>query len=236
MKSPTKSGKYVAYYRVSTDRQGQSGLGLEAQRAAVMSYLNGGKWELIAEHTEVESGKKSTNRPELLAALARCKAEGATLVIAKLDRLAREVHFISGLIKSDVNFVCCDNPLVKADDMYGRYMLHMLSSFAELEREQISVRTKAALDAARRRGVKLGKFGKELARRNKAAAQENAHSLAPIVAAIRAEGHTTVRAITEQLNARGIQSPRGARWHIPAVHRLLKNMDGRKRRPARRVV
>lgn len=235
MKSPIKSGKYVAYYRVSTDRQGQSGLGLEAQRKAVLDYLNGGNWQLIAEHTEVESGKKSTNRPELLAALALCKAEGATLVIAKLDRLARNVHFISGLIESAVNFVCCDNPHVRADDPQGRCMLHMLSAFAELERAQISNRTKAALDAARRRGVKLGTYGEELARRNKAAAQENAHSLAPTVAEIRAAGHTTVRAITEQLNARGIQSPRGARWHIPAVHRLLKNMEPRKRRAARRA-
>lgn len=231
MKTPIKTGKFVAYYRVSTERQGASGLGLEAQKKAVLDYLNGGRWELIAEHTEVESGKRN-DRPELRAALDRCKTEGATLVIAKLDRLARNVHFISGLIESAASFVCCDNPHVRADDPQGRCMLHMLSAFAELERAQISSRTKAALDAARRRGVKLGTFGKELAKRNKGAAQENARNLAPIVAEIRAAGHTTIRAIAEQLNARGIASPRGARWHVPAVHRLIKNMDRRTRRPA----
>lgn len=232
MKSPMKSGKYVAYYRVSTDRQGASGLGLDAQRKAVLDFLNGGRWEIIAEHTEVESGKRN-DRPELRAALDRCKAEGATLVIAKLDRLARNVHFISGLMESAVAFVCCDNPHVRADDPQGRCMLHMLAAFAEMERAQISARTKAALAAAKRRGTKLGTYGKELARQNKTAAQDNAARLAPVVADIRAAGFATVRGIAEQLNARGIPSPRGARWHVPAVHRLLKNMAPRQRRPAR---
>lgn len=227
MKSPMKSGKYVAYYRVSTDRQGQSGLGLEAQRAAVMSYLNGGKWDLISEHTEVLSGKRD-DRPELKKALDLCKRAGATLIVAKMDRLGRRASFVLNMLdNSGVNFVFVEMPHASTLEIGIRAVV------AQEEGRVISARTKAAIAISREnRGVKWGTFGKELARRNKAAAQENAHSLAPTVAEIRAAGHTTVRAITEQLNARGIPSPRGARWHIPAVHRLIKNMDRRTRRPA----
>src|SRR4051794_1999837 len=139
---------YIAYYRVSTDRQGASGLGLEAQRATVLRHL--ATDQLAAEYTEVESGKKHTNRPQLLAALQECRKRRATLVIAKLDRLGRNVAFISALMESGAEFVCCDNPHA------NRLMLHMLAAFAEHEREQISQRTKAALAAAKARGVKLG--------------------------------------------------------------------------------
>ena len=122
--------KFVAYYRVSTDKQGASGLGLEAQQQAIMSYLNGGDWELITEFTEVESGKNN-QRPELHNALTVCMKEKATLVIAKLDRLGRNVHFISGLMESGVDFVAVDNPHAT------RLLLHLLAAFAEHEREQI---------------------------------------------------------------------------------------------------
>src|SRR6267378_4434800 len=142
---------FVSYYRVSTGRQGHSGLGLDAQRQAVQEYL-GGKPEnqLVEEHTEIESGKRS-DRPELQAALATCKRHKATLIIAKLDRLARNVAFIANLMESGVEFVAVDNPHA------SKLMLHMLAAFAEHEREQISSRTKAALAAAKARGVKLGK-------------------------------------------------------------------------------
>lgn len=144
------NGHYIAYYRVSTTRQGQSGLGLEAQQQAVKQYLNGGNWQILAEFTEIESGKRN-DRPKLAEAIALCKRLQATLVIAKLDRLARNVHFISGLMESGVEFVAVDNPNA------NRLMLHMLAAFAEHEREQISRRTKDALAAAKARGVKLGK-------------------------------------------------------------------------------
>src|SRR5438477_9726116 len=141
---------FVAYYRVSTARQGQSGLGLDAQRQAVCDYLAGQAGsQLIAEFTEIESGKRN-NRPELEAALAMCKRAKATLVIAKLDRLARNLAFIANLMESGVDFLATDNPHAT------KLMVHMLAAFAEHEREQISARTKAALAAAKARGVRLG--------------------------------------------------------------------------------
>jgi len=140
--------KFIAYYRVSTERQGQSGLGLDAQRTAVLSHITGTS-ELIAEFTEIESGKKN-DRPQLAAALASCKKQKAKLIIAKLDRLARNVAFIANLMESGVEFIAADNPHA------NKLMLHMLAAFAEHEREQISKRTKDALAAAKARGTRLG--------------------------------------------------------------------------------
>src|SRR3954451_12613838 len=142
-------GRFVAYYRVSTDRQGRSGLGLDAQRAAVADYLNGGNWQLVAEFTEVESGRKN-DRPELAKALTACRRIGAPLVIAKLDRLARNVAFVSNLMESGVEFTAVDFPTA------NRLTIHILAAVAEHEREMISARTKAALAAAKARGTKLG--------------------------------------------------------------------------------
>lgn len=144
-------GKFVAYYRVSTKTQGESGLGLEAQQSAVQKFLNGGQWELVAEFTEVETGTNKRKRPELMKALALAKRSKATLVIAKLDRLARNVNFVSGLQDSGVDFVAVDNPHA------NRHMVNMMAVFAEMEAEAISNRTKAALAAAKERGVKLGR-------------------------------------------------------------------------------
>ncbi len=142
-------GKFISYCRVSTARQGASGLGLEAQKKAISDYLNGGEWELLGEFIEVESGKKD-NRPELQKALSHCTIKGATLVIAKLDRLTRNVAFISRLMESGVDFVACDFPQA------NRLTVHILAAVAEHEREMISERTKAALAAAKARGRKLG--------------------------------------------------------------------------------
>ena len=136
------STAYVAYYRVSTQRQGQSGLGLDAQRQAVSRYVNGG--QLVAEFTEVESGKRSTNRPQLQAALEECKRRHAVLLIAKLDRLARNVHFISGLMEAGVEFIAADMPFA------NKLTVHVMAAMAEWEREQISQRTKDALATAKR--------------------------------------------------------------------------------------
>src|SRR5688572_7815435 len=131
-------GNFDAYYRVSTDRQGKSGLGLEAQQQAVRDYLNGGRWQLVAEVVEVESGKRS-DRPKLQEALRLCRLHGATLVIAKLDRLARNVNFVSNLMESGVDFVAVDFPQA------NRLTVHILAAVAEHEAEAISARTKAAL-------------------------------------------------------------------------------------------
>jgi DNA invertase Pin-like site-specific DNA recombinase len=140
--------EFIAYYRVSTDRQGASGLGLAAQRQAVARFIGAG--HLVAEYTEVESGKKHRNRPQLLAALADCRKRRAVLLIARLDRLARNVAFIANLMESGVDFVAVDMPTA------NRLTIHILAAVAEHERETISTRTKAALAEAKRRGTRLG--------------------------------------------------------------------------------
>jgi DNA invertase Pin-like site-specific DNA recombinase len=142
-------GKFVAYYRVSTAKQGRSGLGLEAQQEAVRAYLNGGSWQLVAEVVEVESGKRN-DRSKLAEALRLCRLHGATLIIAKLDRLARNVAFISNLMESGVEFTAVDFPQA------NRLTVHILAAVAEHEAKAISTRTKDALAAAKARGVRLG--------------------------------------------------------------------------------
>src|SRR5262249_5437119 len=144
-------GRFIAYYRVSTDKQGKSGLGLDAQRRAVIDYLDGGKWTLLDEFTEIESGKRN-DRPELENALAACKKHKAKLVIAKLDRLSRDLAFIATLMTKKVDFICCDNPTAT------KFTIHILAAVAEHERDAISARTKAGLAAAKANGKKLGQL------------------------------------------------------------------------------
>src|SRR6266513_3147515 len=146
---PAHQGKFVAYFRVSTDKQGKSGLGLDAQRKSVLDYLDGGRWSLIAQFTEIESGKRN-DRPELEKALAACKKQKARLVIAKLDRLSRNLAFIAALIDSGVEFIAVDNPHA------NKLTVHILAAVAQHEREIISARTSAALKAAKARGKRLG--------------------------------------------------------------------------------
>src|SRR5262245_28207281 len=213
-------GKFIAYYRVSTDKQGQSGLGLDAQRAAVMTYLNGGPWKLIAEFTEVETGKRA-DRPELQKALAACRKHKGKLIIAKLDRLSRNLAFIATLMDSGVEFVATDNPHA------NRLTVHILAAVAEHERTAISERTKAALAAAKRRGVKLG--GPRLAVARKAsikarseAADAFAANVRPIIKEIQASGVSSLRGVARALTARGIRSPRGRDWSDVQVAAVLR--------------
>jgi DNA invertase Pin-like site-specific DNA recombinase len=220
---PENKGKFVSYYRVSTESQGRSGLGLEAQKKAVLDFLNGGDWELVAEFTEVETGKKAhtANRPELEHALKLCKKTQATLVIAKLDRLARNVHFISGLMERGVKFCAVEFP--NADP----FMLHVHAAMSEHERRLISARTKAGLERAKARGVKLGRHGAILARENASRARDQAKRLRPIIKTIREEGKSTIRTIMAELNQRGIVTTRGGPWRPHTVNLLLRRIDGK---------
>jgi len=209
------NGKYVAYYRVSTEKQGQSGLGLEAQRESVLKYLNGGNWELISEHTEVESGRRS-RRPELEAAIAACKKQKATLVVAKLDRLYRNAYFVAKLMHEGVPFVCVDNPHA------NKMTIHILAAVAENERELISDRTKAALERVKARGTVLGspapeKGALEAGKVAAKAADKMAINVQPLIADLRRKGLSTYREIADALNARGVPTARGGSWFASTV-------------------
>lgn len=218
--------RFIAYYRVSTERQGRSGLGLEAQKAAVLAYLNGGAWQLLAEFTEVESGRRK-DRPALAQALETARRQRATLVIAKLDRLARNVHFVSGLLEAKVDFVAADMP--EAD----RTFLQMVSVFAEWEARKISERTKAALAAAKARGRALGWSIQSRAHEQRAAAQKGADAnmaraalfadnVRPLIASIRATGAKSLQQIADALNARGVGTARGGRWYPTTVKSYIQ--------------
>jgi len=209
-----EQNKYIAYLRVSTNKQGQSGLGLDAQREMISSYINSnGINRQVPEYLEVESGKNN-NRPKLQEALDYCKQNQAVLIIAKLDRLARSVYFISGLMESGVEFIALDNPHA------NKLMLHLLAAFAEHEREQISQRTKAALQAAKVKGTKLGKNGKALAYKNKHKVKYQAELLRPHIERIQRKGITTYRGIADALNKAGIKSNNGL-WNSGRVWRVL---------------
>ncbi len=222
--------KVVAYYRVSTAAQGRSGLGLEAQRSAVKAYCKGRECQLLAEFTEVESGKRN-NRPELERALHHAKVTGATLVIAKLDRLSRNAAFLLQLQDSGVKFVAADMPEA------CHLTVGILALVAQQEREAISARTKAALQAAKERGRKLGNPNGAAALRRaakgnasavtalKGAADRHAADLAPVVAQLRAEGHHSLPALARALNDRQMQAPRGGHWHASSVRNLLARLN-----------
>jgi DNA invertase Pin-like site-specific DNA recombinase len=223
----THTGKFVAYYRVSTDRQGQSGLGLEAQRQLVTTFLNGGRWSLIGEFTEIESGtrKRLKERPMMAAALDLARKQKATLVVAKLDRLARDVQFISTLLNGKVPFLCADMP--EADKTF----LQMMAVFAEYEAKRISDRTTQALAALKRQGKQLGSPTPEVGSAEgvkviKAKADAYAERVGPQVRdIIKRSGATTLREIADVLTARSIETPRGnTQWYASQVSNLLKRV------------
>ncbi len=221
-------GNFVAYFRCSTERQGKSGLGLEAQQKSVETYLNVGSRSLVASFTEVESGKVD-DRPKLQEALATCRIHNATLLIAKLDRLSRDAHFLLGLQKSGVRFVAVDMP--HADN----FTVGILALVAQKEREMISQRTKDALAAARVRGVKLGgnrNNSSSISRIGSVAsvairstkATSRANDLAPILRDQMSQG-LSLRAIGSHLDTLGIKTARGNSWTAASVQRVIKRLE-----------
>lgn len=218
------TGKHVAYFRVSTARQGRSGLGLDAQRKAVGDYLNGGLWELVGEFVEIESGKLDA-RPQLEQALSLCELTGATLVVAKLDRLSRNVAFLATLQDSGVRFVAADMP--EANEL----TIHIMAAVAQAERKAISRRTKEALAAAKARGVRLGGNRGNLADLRKGpaasaavrakASAERATKVLKHVEAARAEGASSLRLVARALNDKGITPPRGGKWSAAQIARVI---------------
>lgn len=222
--------KYISYLRVSTARQGASGLGLEAQRVNIENYLNGGEWTLLKEFVEVESGKNS-ERPQLLEALQLCKATGAILLIAKLDRLSRDAHFLLGLQKAGVKFVAADMP--RAND----FSVGIMALVAQEERKAISKRTKEALSAAKNRGVRLGNPGNlslEAAHRGRksgvAAIKNRADSFArdciDRIRQLKADGQS-LNAIAKALNREGILTATGKSnaWTARTVKNIIERAN-----------
>jgi DNA invertase Pin-like site-specific DNA recombinase len=218
--------RFVAYERVSTARQGASGLGLEAQRSAIETFAASRNAEIIARFTEVESGRK-TDRPELGKALDLARLTGATLIIAKLDRLSRNAAFLLTLQGSGVRFLAVDMP--EANDL----TVGIMALVAQQEREAISRRTREALAVAKARGIRLGnpngaaalrragKGGQALRKVVADNADAHAKALAPVIAELQASGHVSLRALADALTVRGMQTRRGGRWHVSTVRNLL---------------
>jgi len=221
-------GRFVSYLRVSTTRQGQSGLGLEAQRQAVSAYLNGGRWTLAREYIEVETGKSDT-RPQLAAALSECRITGATLIVAKVDLLARNVRFLMEVLDGSGagGVVFADLPSIPPGPT-GRFLVQQMAAVAELEAGLISQRTKAALEAAKARGSKLGgwrgghkvapELGREVQRKE---AQKFAEAVAPRVIELRQRG-LSLRQIAAELSTMGVKTRRGGAWSCETVRDVLR--------------
>lgn len=215
--------RFVAYFRVSTVKQGRSGLGLDVQRSTVNAYISGQDAEIIAEYIEVESGRRKDRR-QLTEAIRHARAARASLIIAKLDRLARSVSFTSALMESGIEFVCCDLPSA------NKFTIHIMSALAEMEAEMISTRTKAALAEAKRRGVRLGNpmlhhyrpdpaLGADARRK---LADDQACSYIGLILAARQQGATTLQATADYLNQQCVLTPAGNQWHASTVRRLIK--------------
>lgn len=218
--------RFVSYLRVSTSRQGQSGLGIEAQRSAVTSFLNGGSWKLVGEYVEVESGKNN-ERPELKQALATCRVHGATLVVARLDRLARNAHFLLGLKEAGVEFVCVDMPSANA------LTIGIMAMVAQEEARLISARTKAALQMAKERGVKLGSPKPITRRAQKMGTVSSARvrrsmsdrwrvDVLPVVRKA-FDDSGSLRGAVSILTTQGVPARRGGQWSPTQVMRVLKS-------------
>jgi len=222
--------RVIAYHRVSTAEQGRSGLGLEAQRGAVAKLCEGRGWEIIAEFTEIESGKRS-DRAQLTEALHRAKVTGATLVIAKLDRLSRNIAFITALQESGARFIAADMP--EANEL----TVHILAAVAQAERKAIATRTREALAAAKARGQRLGnpngaaplrraaKGNRDALEAVKASADGHAMDRASHIKRLIADGITSLPALAKALNNDSITTPRGGKWHPSSVSNLLARLE-----------
>lgn len=216
--------KYVAYYRVSTKRQGQSGLGLEAQRKMVNDFVTVNGGEMVAEYTEVESGKRD-DRPQLGEAIKHAARIGGRILVGKLDRLSRDLHFITSLQKSRVDFVVSDMPGCDS------FSIHIYGALAQREREMISARTKAGLAVAKAKGVKLGTnnlnpaLAKEASDKGVATIKQNAADFAakvqPTIKGLMAQG-MSYRAVAAELDKLGVQTARGGKWTARAVINALR--------------
>jgi DNA invertase Pin-like site-specific DNA recombinase len=221
------SGEFVAYYRVSTDGQGKSGLGLDAQRQAVATYLNGGSWTLVGGFTEIESGRNA-DRPKLQAALAMCRAYRAALVVANVSRLTRSVAFLSKLLEADVEIRFVDLPSIEG--AIGSFILQQMASVAQLEAGMIGERTRKALAAAKARGQKLGGFrgytptaedGANGRKARSTTARARAADLAPIITRLDPDGSLSLRQLAAALTAEGLPTPAGgAVWTAVTVARV----------------
>jgi DNA invertase Pin-like site-specific DNA recombinase len=228
--------RLIGYVRVSTARQGRSGLGIEAQRDALRHFARSEGFRIAAEYVEQETGKGSdalSRRPRLADALKEAKRLDCAVIVAKLDRLSRDVHFISGLMAERVPFIVAElGPDVDP------FLLHIYAALAEKERKLISVRTSDALKSAKRRGIRLG--NPKIADAQRAAvkavgktADAYARAIYPIINKIRASGAISLREIADALNARGIATPRGAQWHPTSVKNVVKRAVARRDRSKR---
>ena len=226
-------GRYVTYYRVSTGKQGRSGLGLEAQQQTVRDRLNGGEWSVVGSFTEVETGTNKRIRPELAKALAFCRVMGAKLIVANVSRLTRDPDFMGTLVAADVEVEFCDLP--NTEGPVGKFMLRQMLSVAELEARMIADRTKKALAAAKARGVKLGGDrgnlpadslkGREISRQvRQEQAARRARDLSGFVSEVEAAGALSLRQIAAALNARGIRTARGGEWSAVQVKRIRERI------------
>lgn len=219
------TGNFVSYLRISTDHQGAEGLGIASQRRAVREWLDGGAWNLIAEFKEVKSGADD-DRPELARAIKACKKHRATLLIANLSRLSRDLHFITGLEKQRITFLALDCP---NDDAFT---LHIKASLYQEERRLISDRTRKALAELKAKGVKLGnptnlkEAGQRGAKTNKAKADQFSQNIMAIIEDIKRAGITTLAGITKALNDRGVSTARNGQWHITSVRNVIKRCGG----------
>jgi DNA invertase Pin-like site-specific DNA recombinase len=217
-------GRFISYLRVSTDRQGKSGLGLEGQREAVAKHLNGGAWTLLGEYVEVESGKHD-DRPQLAKALAHCKLTGATLIVAKLDRLSRNQSFLMNVYEGtgEGGVVFCDLPTIPSGPV-GKFIVQQMAAVAELERGLISQRTKAALAQSKKKlgGYRGGKKADAaLATEARVKAADNfAASVAPMMQEMQAAG-SSLRQIAASMAEKGIRTARGGEWTATAVKNAL---------------
>lgn len=224
-----RTGRFVSYFRVSTGKQGRSGLGLEAQQQTVTDRLNGGDWSIVGTFTEVETGTAKRARPELQQALARCRVMGATLIVANVSRLTRDPDFMGTLVAAGVEVEFCDLP--NTEGPVGRFVLRQMLAVAELEAGMIAERTRKALAAAKARGVKLGGDRGNLSAVSEkgrlaglavrqAKAKQRAADLSGILAEIQ-ETVTSANGIANALNERGVPTARGGRWTSVQVSRIL---------------